>query len=329
MGVIIIIVLAALALSLYDFFSSRDTQRLSQKVASEKNQKYGAYAIARSYNIILTVILLCFLLLCGAYLGLERGFAFSWNAEKPEKIEHMDTFKLMIAAPPVEHIETLPPSYRLNPKTGNGSPSAGSQQAEKQEAEQDKPETDKPESQPERRPEGDKPQKAAGERPPKQKYSSIEEQIRAEERRMFEEAGGEAKRAEIRRKMEEDRKRREEEQKKRQQQSAQTNPNQGGSNAPAGKVETMWKLDGRTPHNNDERNIKNPQYTCEQGYTGKIVLKIKVNGDGVVTDAEPMSNVAGLAPCLLQQAKEYAKRSRFNTSSKTVQEGTMTYIFSP
>lgn len=328
MGVILIIVLAALALSLYDFFSSRDANRLSAKVASEKNTKYGAYSLSRSYNIVLTVILLCFLVLSGAYLGLERGFGFSWNTEKPEKIVKLDTLQLTIPAPPVEHVETLPPSYRLNSKVGTGAPSVASpQQNDPPEQEKDKPEAEKPEkSTP---PEGEKLKNTSGEKPPKQKkYSSVEEQIRAEERKMFEEAGGEAKRAEIRKKMEEDRRKREEEQKKRQQ-SQQTQQNTGGSNAPAGKVEALWKLDGRTPHNNDEQNIKNPRYVCQQGYTGKIVLKIKVNSNGIVESAVPASSIAGLNACLLQEAQDYAKRSRFNASSKPMQEGTITYVFSP
>lgn len=329
MGVIFLIVLIALALSLYDFFSTRDTNRLSAKVAAEKNQKYGAYAIQKSYNIILSLILLGFLVLSGAYFAFEKGFGFGFNNETPPKREKIDTFLLTINAPPVEHIETLPPSYRLSGKEGTGTPSPAS----RQQAEPPSKDEKEPEKAPENKntPEPEKaPKSTAAEKPAKpKKYSSIEEQIRAEERKMFEDAGGEAKRAEIRRKAEEDKKRRDEEQKRRNAaQTQQSQQNAGGNNGSKGQPMVNFVLDGRTPHNNDYWNIRNPGYTCGQGISGKVVIKIKVNGSGNVTSAVPV-NPGNLNQCLIDQATAYAKMSRFNTSSTQLQEGTITYVFAP
>ncbi len=324
MGVIFFIVLIALALSLYDFFSTRDTNRLSAKVAAEKNQKYGAYAIQKSYNIILSLILLGFLLIAGGYMAFERGFGYGWNDEPQPQKEKIDTFLLTINAPPLEHNETLPPSYKLNGKQGEGTPSAAAPQQNEPPAKEEK--------QPKKTDnnvEVDKPKNTSPEKPPKQKkYSSIEERIKAEERQMFEEAGGEAKRAEIRRKAEEDKKRNEEEQRKKNAAQSQANKqNNGGNNGSKGMPMASFELEGRTKLEPYEF-VDNPGYTCQQGVSGKVVIKIKVNSSGSIIYAEPM-NPEKLNPCLVQQSKIYAKKSKFIASSSALREGTITYVFAP
>ena len=90
-----------------------------------------------------------------------------------------------------------------------------------------------------------------------------------------------------------------------------------------------YVLDGRSPHNNDIWNVRNPGYTCGQGMSGEVVVKIRVNTNGNVVYAKAISNVSGLNPCLVEQSEAYAKMSRFNTSSTDNQEGTITYRFVP
>ena len=71
----------------------------------------------------------------------------------------------------------------------------------------------------------------------------------------------------------------------------------------------------------------NPVYTCDRG--GKIVISITVNGAGKVTKAEynPVLS-ASTNQCLIDQAIEYARESRFNPSAeRSSQLGTITYRF--
>lgn len=324
MGVIIFIVLVTLGISLYDFISSRDINRLAHEVSAEKNKRYGAYALRSSYNLVLSIIMGIMLLVFGAFFFAQRGFG--WNVSLPEdKTEKSDTFLLTINAPPVEHIETLPPSYKLSGKEGQGAPS---------EARQAQPEPEPPVEDTPPKPDritdhteasADKPKNNNTEKP--KKYSSIEEQIRAEERKYFEEAGGEKKREEIRKKAEE--RKRLEEEKRKNAPVKPSNQNDGGNNGSKGQPMVNFVLNGRTPHNNDYWHIRNPGYTCGQGVSGQVVVKIKVNANGDVIEAKATGNVAGINPCLIQQSEAYARKSRFNAVSTPTQEGTITYVFSP
>lgn len=333
MGVIIFIVLVTLALSLYDFFSSRDINRLSAKVAASKNQKYGAYALQKSQNIVLAAIVVSVLVLFGAFIGVERGFGFGFGSADPIKVEKSDTFMLTLNAPPLEHIETLPPSYKLNGKAGSGVPSSASNgqpdppQQEKQEPEVSKVDPDKIPQNAEAA--ADKP-KNTSEKPLNQKkLSKAEQEVYDFEKKLFEEARGNKDREEIRRKAEEAKQKREADKKNNQPVAKPTNANEGGNNGAKGKTMVNFDLNGRTPHNNDLWFIRNPGYTCGQGVSGEVVVKIKVNANGDVTSAETVGNVSGINPCLVEQSKAYAKKSRFNASGTALQEGTITYRFVP
>ncbi|SFU28453.1 TonB family C-terminal domain-containing protein [Pustulibacterium marinum] len=75
------------------------------------------------------------------------------------------------------------------------------------------------------------------------------------------------------------------------------------------------------------KKIPNPVYTCEAG--GKVVINIKVNHNGTVTDTE--QNIASSTTtnaCLVENAMYYAKKAKFNANpQKTSQIGTITYFF--
>ena len=71
-----------------------------------------------------------------------------------------------------------------------------------------------------------------------------------------------------------------------------------------------------------------PVYRCRAG--GTIVVDIVVNGNGYVISTEINSSRSNSAdPCLIDAAKSYAERSRFNESPLARQQGTITYIFQP
>ncbi|MEN1785544.1 MAG: hypothetical protein AAGF77_10425 [Bacteroidota bacterium] len=69
-----------------------------------------------------------------------------------------------------------------------------------------------------------------------------------------------------------------------------------------------------------------PIYTCERG--GKVVINIKVNGQGDVIEAtlnEKSSSTTDY--CLVENAKTYALKASFSNSSKAEQVGAITYLF--
>lgn len=86
------------------------------------------------------------------------------------------------------------------------------------------------------------------------------------------------------------------------------------------KSTLTYSLVGRTMQDYDI-----PRYLCERG--GKIVVNIVVNGKGIVTDASANGSSNSSNQCLINRAIEYAKEVQFDSSSKTKQIGTITFLF--
>ena len=86
------------------------------------------------------------------------------------------------------------------------------------------------------------------------------------------------------------------------------------------KSTLTYSLVGRTM-----RDYDIPRYLCEIG--GKIVVNITVNAKGIVTDATINGSSNSNNQCLINRALEYAKEALFDTSSKTKQIGTITFLF--
>ncbi|RIV44094.1 hypothetical protein [Flagellimonas pelagia] len=69
-----------------------------------------------------------------------------------------------------------------------------------------------------------------------------------------------------------------------------------------------------------------PIYTCIEG--GKVVINIKVDANGYVTEADFNDKSSGTSNgCLVDNAIKYALQARFSASSKSEQIGTITYLF--
>jgi len=69
-----------------------------------------------------------------------------------------------------------------------------------------------------------------------------------------------------------------------------------------------------------------PIYTCIEG--GKVVINIKVDPLGKVIEADVNKKSSStLNGCLVDNAIEYALKSKFNTGVKAEQMGTITYLF--
>ncbi|MBD1260393.1 hypothetical protein HZY62_07325 [Maribacter polysiphoniae] len=78
----------------------------------------------------------------------------------------------------------------------------------------------------------------------------------------------------------------------------------------------------------DRNNYKLPPpiYTCIEG--GKVVINIEVDALGNVTDASFNEKSSGTSNgCLVDNAITYALKAKFDTSSKAMQKGTITYLF--
>jgi TonB family protein len=80
-----------------------------------------------------------------------------------------------------------------------------------------------------------------------------------------------------------------------------------------------------------ERNaysLPPPIYTCIEG--GKVVINIKVDANGYVTEADFNDKSSGTSNgCLVDNAITYALKARFSPSTKNEQIGTITYLFQP
>lgn len=78
-----------------------------------------------------------------------------------------------------------------------------------------------------------------------------------------------------------------------------------------------------------ERNaysLPPPIYTCIEG--GKVVINIKVDSSGYVTEADYNDQSSGTSNgCLVDNAIAYALKARFSPDSKASQIGTITYLF--
>ena len=86
------------------------------------------------------------------------------------------------------------------------------------------------------------------------------------------------------------------------------------------KSTLSYSLTGRTMQAYDI-----PRYLCEKN--GKIVVSIIVNASGKVTDAYINGASNSTNQCLIDRALEYAKEVHFDSSNKTSQIGTITFLF--
>ncbi|MDO6515784.1 hypothetical protein Q4562_01005 [Zobellia uliginosa] len=69
-----------------------------------------------------------------------------------------------------------------------------------------------------------------------------------------------------------------------------------------------------------------PIYTCIEG--GKVVINIQVDATGNVVDADYNAKSSGTTNgCLIDNAIAYALKAKFSSGEKSIQKGTITYLF--
>ncbi|WP_107039805.1 hypothetical protein [Brumimicrobium mesophilum] len=96
-----------------------------------------------------------------------------------------------------------------------------------------------------------------------------------------------------------------------------------------GKTMVSFSLINRHPLNHNDWNVRNPGYTCGN-VNGIVTIAISVDVGGEVIGASVIEEQSqGATPCMLEKAREYAMKSRFNytSSAPKKQEGTITYRF--
>ena len=115
--------------------------------------------------------------------------------------------------------------------------------------------------------------------------------------------------------------------------STSSNPSSNSSNNSNkfdGQTLVSYDLSNRFPHQNNSWNVRNPGYTCGIGANGTVVVKIRVNKNGNViqADYDPAAS-RNANECMIEQAVKYAKMSRFDYSSSATetQNGKIYYSF--
>jgi hypothetical protein len=159
----------------------------------------------------------------------------------------------------------------------------------------------------------------------KMSASDVEKSVKEYERKLFEEAGGEAQRKKIQQEMDE---RKKDQKQNASQKQNETSSTTGGNKAFSGDVMVEWDL--RAAHQNNSWYVRNPGYTCGYGSSGKVIVRIKVDQNGDVKAAEyDASSSRGANPCMIEQALKYAKMSRFiySSSAPKLQDGWISYTF--
>jgi outer membrane biosynthesis protein TonB len=150
------------------------------------------------------------------------------------------------------------------------------------------------------------------------------------EKRMFEEAGGAAERAKIRKQIEE-RKKREREAAQSKENTNNNNSTAGTTNAAAGNVMVKFDVPNHTAHQGNDWYVRNPGYKCGKGASGTVIVRVKVDQSGNVLSAQydPSQSSGSITSCMISEAEKYAKISRFNYSPKAAksQSGWISYTF--
>ena len=310
MVVIWLIVVIALGISLYNYFDSKDMNQLTSAVHNNmvfdhRNKRYGAYSMRKTYNSVMLTIIGAVVALFGLTFGTQYSFGSRGELTSIMKDSEMDDTTLLSLYEPTKDEVKLPPSYSVKSDRGSGGQKAADQEAQ----ETSSSESSNP----------DERNSTNSEKPPKPKVRSSNEEINSDADH-FDKTS-----ADIKKRYEEGKAKRE---KQRQDAMRKSGNDVKGSQGKQGSVpETKeaadFDLDGRTPFNNDNWYLQYPTYTCQNG--GTITLRIKVDDGGYVRFVEPITT--GVDPCVLENAKKYAKKARFNASTKPMQEGTITYKF--
>jgi len=299
--------------SLYQYVDNSEWEEFHAKnfktIFEHRNKRYGAYQIRARQPAIMMYVLLVVVLL-GVIAVYAKTIVDNYEGLNAMTFSDVsDTTQFTLSNQNVE--ETPPAQFNYQGENGDGLPEA-KDGGEKRE---DNPESTEPSSKPQPKPEPTKPR-------------TPEESIEDFEKQQFEMTGGAAEREKIQKEMEKRKKEREEKKRQQQRQEGGNGGNIGNNSGKQGKNLAEWDVNGRRPLQNNPDYIKIPGYMCGRSVTATIVVKVKVNSNGDVYWAQSLAP-ADANPCCVEQALNYAKKSRFEYSEKPIEEGTITYSFKP
>ncbi|MBN9292508.1 MAG: hypothetical protein J0G96_00860 [Flavobacteriia bacterium] len=315
MTFVVIFLILITAISLYEYFNSKDVKNIATIASKSLNKQHGAHEIQRYQTLILSAILGILIVTILLTSTIYDSMSFVSHVVEQTNPEKSDTMEVIFNLPPPQE-EKMKKEIQTLAYKGNEGADVQNQVAQEEAKKSENPrENDSREN--------------TSDNTPTKKYKSVEEEVRDFERQLFENASGNSERMEIQKQREELKKKKEKFEREQQERLTKSGSQEPVTSSKKGKTMVSYYLPNRRPHNNDINNVKNPGYTCEQGASGEIVIKIKVNSTGQVISATPASSYSELNPCLVEQAVKYAKMSRFDASSQSGQDGTITYIFMP
>lgn len=310
MGMLLVSIFVIVSISLIEFLDRSEWEELEEKnaVRLTTNRAYGAYKLRTQQSFLVVMIVLGICVILAIYLG-ARAMSFSGGSDDSKVLDkssrYVDTTEF--AMDMENQVDDAPPSaFNQNGANGDGLPQAreGSQEV-----------SDRPDRTSDQTP-----------RPEKPKQLTPEEEARAFERSLFENAPGNA----IRKETLDKRAKEKEDEKKRAKEKAQA----GGSGAPAGKqtsnqgnVSVQWIFsDNRKAFEDKDKNVPVPAYTCGNDSDATVKVKVKVDGAGKVISATIISSTIENS-CVKDNALTYARKARFDLSSMELQEGTIIYRY--
>lgn len=310
MGLLLISVFVVMSLSLLEFIDRSEWEELDEKnaIRLSSNRRYGAYKIRSQQSLTVVLIVGAVVLILSGYLGCRAiVYGRSDEAAKNELIEkasrEVDTTQFAMSMD--NQVEAPPEHFNHAGNNGDNMPRAqkGAQQV------------------------SDRPEKANDYiKPEPKKKLTPEEEIKAFERSLFDNAAGNAERKRIQEKADKEKKEREAKAKQKEQQGGDGGTS--GTNASVkGNVSVIWKFsDNRDAFEGKEWLVPAPAYTCGNDVDAEVKVKVKVDLSGHVVSASIISSSIENS-CIKNNALTYAKKARFEPSSIDMQEGTITYRY--
>lgn len=323
MFVLLIIGLIVLGFSLFLYVDNEEWNFLNanllyRSLFDEKNKQYGAFQLRKNAASLLTAIIFVFVIATAGLITLKKVDLLPETNLANIANEVSDTTVFVLNN--VQNTVVTPPSaFNYQGNNGDNQPVAQNGAQIEDEGESEQPQTTSTAA--------TNPKEntsTSGQKP--NKRISGDQSIYDFERQLKEQAGGNAERERIQKEWDERKRQRENKEK----QKPAINGGNGGvagtNSGVDGKTLVTWDLAGRKAHQDDNSNVKIPGYTCGKGINAKVTVRVKVNANGDVIYAKSTAP-EGTNQCCVDKAEAYAKKSRFEYASKSVQEGTITYTF--
>lgn len=323
MVIIILLIVAVAGISIYDFLIARTWSEIHYSLDTENEAVLArhrrAAAMRKAYIRVLGITVIGLIVFCISAIVATDSFMVGVASEIPHP---PDTIQMTLPAPPLEAMKTIPPKYKVEGNAGINQHAQDEQELSKGEK-TDQPEENPDAKNPEKSDQASQPQTT---RP----FKFEDKNVRASDREQIEKAQNQYQEMLERSKQraaQREQQRLDELRKRQEGNKPKTNPNQ--QNITSGTASVDWDHNWRKAYKGDDSYLRTPEYRCPNGVAGKVRIKVKVNSNGNVISAEPVGNISSINQCLVDNAVEYAQKSRFELSSKAIDEGVITYTYHP